>query len=64
LNYDLEILHGYVKARGSQAAVIAFQDSEAFDSSLLSELVNLFRLVASDPYRYCGPLTGVFQLMD
>jgi origin recognition complex subunit 3 len=43
LNYDLEILHGYVKAHGSQAVVIAFQDSEAFDSSLISELVNLFR---------------------
>ena len=47
LNYDLEILHGYVKARGSQATVIAFQDSEAFDSGLLSELVHLFRYIGS-----------------
>jgi origin recognition complex subunit 3 len=43
----LEILHGYVEANGSQAAVIAFQDSEAFDSSLISELINLFRSVES-----------------
>jgi origin recognition complex subunit 3 len=49
LNYDLEILHAYVKAHGSQSVVIAFQDSEAFDSSLISELVNLFRLVESCP---------------
>jgi origin recognition complex subunit 3 len=49
LNYDLEILRGYVKANGSQSVVIAFQDSEAFESSLISELVNLFRLVESCP---------------
>ncbi|KAE9381721.1 origin recognition complex subunit [Stipitochalara longipes BDJ] len=42
LNYDLEILHSFVEAHGSQAVVIAFQDSEAFDSSLISELVTLF----------------------
>ncbi len=43
LNYDLEILHGFVKARRSQAVVIAFQDSEAFDTSLVADLIGLFR---------------------
>ncbi|KAG4433550.1 hypothetical protein IFR05_010975 [Cadophora sp. M221] len=42
LNYDLEILHGHVEAHESQAVVIAFQDSEAFDTSLLADLITLF----------------------
>ena len=43
LNYDLQILHDYVVQQRSSNVVIAFQDSEAFDSSLLAELVALFR---------------------
>jgi origin recognition complex subunit 3 len=43
LNYDLEILHGFVKTHGSQSAVVAFQDSEAFDTTLLVELIILFK---------------------
>jgi len=43
LNYDLEVLHSFVNAHGSQGVVIAFQDSEAFDTSLMSELISLFR---------------------
>ena len=43
LNYDLQILHDYVAQQGSTKVVVAFQDSEAFDSSLLAELVALFR---------------------
>jgi origin recognition complex subunit 3 len=43
LSYDLEILHGYIKAQGSQKAIVAFQDSEAFDTNLLAELVLLFQ---------------------
>jgi origin recognition complex subunit 3 len=45
LSYDLEILHGFVRAHRSQAVVIAFQDSEAFDNSIVAELVILFRYV-------------------
>ncbi|CZS94593.1 hypothetical protein WAI453_013319 [Rhynchosporium graminicola] len=42
LNYDLEILHEHVESHGSQAVVIAFQDSEAFDSNLMADLISLF----------------------
>ncbi|TVY17954.1 Origin recognition complex subunit 3 [Lachnellula arida] len=42
LNYDLEILQGYVKNHGSQRVVVAFQDSEAFDTNLVVDLVTLF----------------------
>lgn len=52
LNYDLEILHGFVRAHGSQAVVIAFQDSEAFDNSIVAELVVLFRYVVKDFSRH------------
>ena len=45
MNYDLEILHNYVKVHGSQKVVVTFQDTEAFDSGLLAELVILFRQV-------------------
>jgi origin recognition complex subunit 3 len=43
LNYDLEILHGFVKNHGSQKVVVAFQDSEAFDTNLVVDLITLFR---------------------
>ena len=43
LNYDLEILQSYVKKHGSQRVVVAFQDSEAFDTNLVVDLVTLFR---------------------
>ncbi|KAH7416938.1 origin recognition complex subunit 3 N-terminus-domain-containing protein [Cadophora sp. MPI-SDFR-AT-0126] len=42
LNYDLEILHGFVEVHQSQAVVVAFQDSEAFDTSLVADLISLF----------------------
>ncbi|ROT36777.1 origin recognition complex subunit [Sodiomyces alkalinus F11] len=42
LNYDLESLHVYVKAHSCQRVCVAFQDSEGFDSALLSDLVVLF----------------------
>ncbi|KAF8856979.1 hypothetical protein BDZ45DRAFT_691317 [Acephala macrosclerotiorum] len=41
LNYDLEILYGFVRAQGCQAVVVAFQDSEAFDTSLIADLIAL-----------------------
>lgn len=43
LNYDLEILQRYIKSHGCQKAVIALQDSEAFDPSLLGDMITLFR---------------------
>ncbi|KAJ5038766.1 uncharacterized protein L3040_006446 [Drepanopeziza brunnea f. sp. 'multigermtubi'] len=42
LNYDLEILHGYVELHSSRAVVIAFQDSEAFDFNLVADLIGIF----------------------
>lgn len=47
LNFDLEILYGFVKLYGIRKVVVAFQDSEAFEGSLLGELVMLFRSVAN-----------------
>lgn len=41
LNYDLEALHQHVAATGIGKVVVAFQDSEAFDSMLLSEILKL-----------------------
>ncbi|RYP64646.1 hypothetical protein DL769_006595 [Monosporascus sp. CRB-8-3] len=41
LNYDLEALHAHLKSNPRRHVVIAFQDSEAFDSGLLSDLISL-----------------------
>ncbi|KAI1437549.1 origin recognition complex subunit 3 N-terminus-domain-containing protein [Xylaria sp. CBS 124048] len=42
LNYDLEALHGHLKLSPRHSPVIiAFQDSEAFDSGLLSDFISL-----------------------
>ena len=48
LNYDLEILHGLVKTHGTKKVIVAFQDSEAFDSVLLAELITLFRYLRTN----------------
>ncbi|KAK3330393.1 origin recognition complex subunit 3 N-terminus-domain-containing protein [Apodospora peruviana] len=42
LNYDLEGLYAFLKARESRRVIIAFEDSEAFDSGLLTDLIVLF----------------------
>ena len=42
LNYDLQILADFVRERQQQQVVISIQDTEAFDSNLLSELIELF----------------------
>ncbi|KAJ4416370.1 Origin recognition complex subunit 3 [Gnomoniopsis sp. IMI 355080] len=42
LNYDLEALYAHIKPHESKQVTIAFQDSEAFDTSLLSDLITLF----------------------
>ncbi|ETS86597.1 hypothetical protein PFICI_00425 [Pestalotiopsis fici W106-1] len=42
LNYDLEALHSHLKASPLSHVIICFQDSEAFESGLLSDLILLF----------------------
>ncbi|KAG6088421.1 hypothetical protein E4U15_006096 [Claviceps sp. LM218 group G6] len=42
LDYDLEALEAYVKPLQCQHVFVAFQDSEGFESSLLSDLITLF----------------------
>ncbi|KAI9720368.1 MAG: hypothetical protein M1812_002874 [Candelaria pacifica] len=41
LNYDLQILHDHIRKHDLQKVVVAFQDSEAFDSSLLADIIAL-----------------------
>lgn len=45
LNYDLQILYDHVRERNVEQVVVAFQDSEAFDGSLLSETIELLRYI-------------------
>ncbi|KAJ4272231.1 Origin recognition complex subunit 3 [Fusarium torreyae] len=42
LDYDLEALHAFIKPQSCEHVFVAFQDSEGFDSSLLSDLIVLF----------------------
>jgi origin recognition complex subunit 3 len=42
LNYDLEGLFAFVTAQGCERVFVAFEDSEGFDSALLSDLIVLF----------------------
>ncbi|KAI2467714.1 origin recognition complex subunit 3 N-terminus-domain-containing protein [Annulohypoxylon bovei var. microspora] len=42
LNYDLEALYAHLKSNPRRHITIAFQDSEAFESGLLSDLIPLF----------------------
>jgi len=41
LNYDLQLLYDYVRERDIEQVVLAIQDTETFDSHLLSELKEL-----------------------
>ncbi|KAF1981426.1 origin recognition complex subunit [Aulographum hederae CBS 113979] len=41
LSYDLQLLYDYVQETGKVAVVIAFQDSEAFDGFLISEVASV-----------------------
>lgn len=45
LDYDLEGLHAFLSAQpdGSKRVIVAFEDSEAFESSLLTDLLALFQ---------------------
>lgn len=41
LNYDLQLLCDHVQDSGTQQVVVAFDDTEAFESELLSEIIEL-----------------------
>ena len=41
LNYDLQLLYDFVRERDIKQVVLAIQDTETFDSHLLSELIEL-----------------------
>lgn len=41
LNYDLQLLMDFVRERQVQQVVVSFDDTEAFDSDLLSQLIEL-----------------------
>lgn len=44
LDYDLESLHVFLnQQQQARRVVVAFQDSEAFESGLLTDLVTLFQ---------------------
>ena len=40
LDYDLEILHGFVKKQGVTKVAICFRNSESFDSTALTQLID------------------------
>jgi origin recognition complex subunit 3 len=46
LDYDLEALHVFLSQQQSRRVVVAFQDSEAFESGLLTDLIALFQYVS------------------
>jgi origin recognition complex subunit 3 len=44
LDYDLEALHVFLRHQHSpRRVIVALQDSEAFDSGLLADLITLFQ---------------------
>ena len=43
LDYDLQLLHEWVKDNGIEQCIIVFRDCEAFDSTVLSEVIELLR---------------------
>ncbi|KAF4961125.1 hypothetical protein FSARC_10247 [Fusarium sarcochroum] len=57
LDYDLEALHAFIKPQNCDHVFVAFQDSEGFDSSLLSDLIILF-----DSWRPRIPFTLLFGI--
>lgn len=55
LNYDLRLLHEHVLDKHVNKVVIAFQDCEAFDGQLLSEVIELLRYISPLPPSYTLP---------
>lgn len=58
MNYDLQVLANHVSSLPSCKVIVAFQDSEAFDSNLLAEMLDLFRHVVL----ICFERTGLILL--
>ncbi|KAI8230793.1 Origin recognition complex subunit 3 [Colletotrichum sp. SAR 10_99] len=58
LNYDLEGLYVFSKTQQCDHIFVAFQDSEGFDSALLSDLITLFNHISS--WRPKIPFTLLF----
>lgn len=52
LDYDLEALYAHVKHHEAEQVVVAFQDSEAFDTGLLSDLITLFKYAVFCPIHH------------
>lgn len=50
LDYDLEALETSTRPMGCEHVFVAFQDSEGFDSTLLSDLIALFQYVLFMPF--------------
>lgn len=59
LDYDLEALHQYVKTYHCPQVFVAFQDSEGFDSGLLSDIIELFRYGYS--WKYLAHCTDIYR---
>ncbi|KAL8944170.1 MAG: hypothetical protein Q9216_000594 [Gyalolechia sp. 2 TL-2023] len=55
LNYDLHILNDHVQIHAIEAVVLAFHDSEAFEGTLLNDLVDVISVLLQDP----PPLEGI-----
>ena len=47
LDYDLQLLHQWMLKNGKDCAVVAVQDSEAFDAHVLGDLIELMRYAGS-----------------
>ena len=45
LNYDLQIVQDWLKGRNVNKIVIALEESEAFDNSLIGDIIEIFRYV-------------------
>lgn len=43
LDYDLEAVHAFIKSSENRRVFVSFEDGEAFESSLLGDLIALFR---------------------
>lgn len=43
LNYDPQILSRWCQARNTRQVVIVFEDTEAFNSTLLGDIIDLFK---------------------
>lgn len=50
LNYDIQLLYNHVQTKNISRVVVAFQDCEAFDGTVLSDTIELLRSASE----YCA----------